>query len=363
MPVLSKLFRNLCIRILSGAGISKSNGTSRHQVCIFKPDRIGDFILASGAIHYIVQQFGEQNCVLVVSQVTQALAANEFPNVKLVTLEKVDGGIKKRALPMYFTARKSLQKLEFDNCLCLRHARDEADEIILSWINTRNLVIHRNEATKMSVDVNGGNSERIYGLDLLKHHHLLQRYYDTTLPINTVEPRLSFKWRNTTNRLVVTAFGSREIRTYPANLLAQVLASISSKTRLEIVICGTYGQKEPIETLCGETVRLCGCGIECAYFDSLLEFFNFTCDSKAILTMETASAHFATAIDMPAVIIIGGGHYGIYGPWVKSAKQKWLTNPLECFGCNWKCKYEKAKCICDIPGERIVDTLLSILEK
>ncbi len=355
--------RQIFCWLLSGKGFRHPRAKRQFKLCIFKPDRIGDFILATGAIHYLVRRWGEKNCVMIVSQVVKDLALREFPDVELIVLNQVDGGLRQRAFPLYFTSRRRLRHLHFEDCVSLRHARDEADEIILSWV----------DADQKFIDESAGglNHHRViepaanpnYCAEIYKHQQLLSRYVQAALPVQATVPRLSYSWQNTYNRLVVSPYGSNAIRTYPTHGLATILAAVSGKSSVQISICGSREQKLRLELLKQDAVKSGGRNIDCVTFDSITEFFDYVSQSKAVLTMETAAAHFCAAIDMPAVIIIGGGHYGLYGPWSKSSNQVWMANPLDCFGCNWLCKYDRAKCIGEIPSSQIIHRLLASLQR
>jgi len=74
------------------------------------------------------------------------------------------------------------------------------------------------------------------------------------------------------------------------------------------------------------------------------------CD--AILSQETAALHIATALHKPVLGIVGGGHYGRFYPWGDPEIARVVTKPLDCFGCNWACKYATMRCIQEIsPSE------------
>ena len=66
---------------------------------------------------------------------------------------------------------------------------------------------------------------------------------------------------------------------------------------------------------------------------------------------DTAGAHIACAVGTPNVILLGGGHFGRFFPY--SPLTAAVCLPLECCGCNWKCRYERAHCIRDIAPETI----------
>jgi ADP-heptose:LPS heptosyltransferase/glycosyltransferase involved in cell wall biosynthesis/Tfp pilus assembly protein PilF len=61
---------------------------------------------------------------------------------------------------------------------------------------------------------------------------------------------------------------------------------------------------------------------------------------------ETGLAHLACAIGTPNVIILGGGHFGRFMPY--SPLTSVVCLPLECYGCNWECKYNRVHCVSDI---------------
>lgn len=61
---------------------------------------------------------------------------------------------------------------------------------------------------------------------------------------------------------------------------------------------------------------------------------------------ETGLAHIACAVGTPNVILLGGGHFGRFMPYSKLTTIACL--PLECYGCNWNCRYERAYCVKDV---------------
>jgi ADP-heptose:LPS heptosyltransferase/predicted O-methyltransferase YrrM/glycosyltransferase involved in cell wall biosynthesis len=64
---------------------------------------------------------------------------------------------------------------------------------------------------------------------------------------------------------------------------------------------------------------------------------------------ETGLAHIACAVEVPNVILLGGGHFGRFMPY--SALTSVACLPLECFGCNWQCRFSRPHCVKDLlPG-------------
>lgn len=46
---------------------------------------------------------------------------------------------------------------------------------------------------------------------------------------------------------------------------------------------------------------------------------------------------------------------GQFAPWSRSARQLWITQSVECAGCNWRCPFETPRCITEIPPEIVAD--------
>jgi heptosyltransferase II len=82
--------------------------------------------------------------------------------------------------------------------------------------------------------------------------------------------------------------------------------------------------------------------------------------AAVVLTMDSSTAHIAGALERPAVVILGGGHPGFFGPWGNPERFRWLRNPLPCYGCNWTCVMERPLCIEDIPPAEIARHVLAV---
>lgn len=68
-----------------------------------------------------------------------------------------------------------------------------------------------------------------------------------------------------------------------------------------------------------------------------------------VLSQETAALHIATALRKPVAGIVGGGHFGRFYPWSDPKSSLVLNRPMDCYGCNWRCKYDTIRCIQEIP--------------
>ena len=118
----------------------------------------------------------------------------------------------------------------------------------------------------------------------------------------------------------------------------------------------------------GQAPRLAEYGRELAGFPvsvvtpaDVPQFAALLADAAWVLSAETAAAHLATALDRPAVVLLGGGHFGQCGPWTRSARQRWLTHPLPCFDCAWACPHPEPWCLTRLTPEEVGAALAAVV--
>lgn len=86
---------------------------------------------------------------------------------------------------------------------------------------------------------------------------------------------------------------------------------------------------------------------------------------KLAVGSETGLAHIACAVETPNVILLGGGHFGRFMPY--SSLTSVVCLPLECYNCDWYCKYQRVHCVRDVSQEvfslAIQHTLYTLSDK
>ena len=74
---------------------------------------------------------------------------------------------------------------------------------------------------------------------------------------------------------------------------------------------------------------------------------------------DTSLGHIAAAVGTRHVTILGGGHFGRFVPW--SALTSVVCLPLECYGCNWRCRFSRAHCVQDVKAEVVSEAVAQTL--
>ncbi|HEX8431066.1 MAG TPA: glycosyltransferase family 9 protein, partial [Longimicrobium sp.] len=76
---------------------------------------------------------------------------------------------------------------------------------------------------------------------------------------------------------------------------------------------------------------------------------------------DAAALHIAVALRKPTVGIVGGGHPGRFQPWGDPAINHVCSVPMECFGCNWTCRYATTRCVTEVPPDVVAGALRAAL--
>ena len=77
------------------------------------------------------------------------------------------------------------------------------------------------------------------------------------------------------------------------------------------------------------------------------------------LAPDAAALHVAVALGKPTVGIVGGGHFGRFHPWGDPAINHVCSVPMECFGCNWTCRFATTRCVTEVTPEAVARALAS----
>jgi ADP-heptose:LPS heptosyltransferase len=156
------------------------------------------------------------------------------------------------------------------------------------------------------------------------------------------------------------------IRLWPIERFGDIAARIHARTGWAGIVCGlasdscaaqkliARAKDVPIRDACGQT--------------SIQELAGVIADAKLTVTNETSAAHLAAALRVPAVAILGGGHFGRFLPYPTECEPancnpRIVYHSMPCYQCNWRCVHSRRP---NDPGPCItsvtVDHVWAILE-
>jgi ADP-heptose:LPS heptosyltransferase len=359
----------------------------RQRIALVKLDGIGDFILATSFLQVFKRELPEADVTLFCKKPAGDLARQQFPGWTVVEISWPQKNLVRGVLCNESNRRATKGQPPFDLLLDLRTYRDFIETTIVSWIPARQKIALKNPRQAGGWQARLLREHRIYDQLLpppdyarqaiipdLQNHARLAGYLFPNLPGDSVNlPRLTIsdeEKKRIAGRfapdldapfLLVCPGAGASIREYPAAELAKAVIAAVSGTPLRVVIAGAKQDAGMADELAGALGRA---GIKTLNLTgslNLAEHAVLMSLARAVLCMETSHAHLAGALGRPAVVIIGGGHYGLFGPWGESPTFRWLTNRVPCFGCNWICTQDRPICIQDLPAAVIAKNLAEVL--
>jgi len=158
-------------------------------------------------------------------------------------------------------------------------------------------------------------------------------------------------------------------RQWPITRFAVLAIKIYRQYGFTAVICGNSDEQELAESLISQTdvPTLCMTGKT-----NLIELAAIIKGACFLVGNETSAIHFSAAVSTPSLCILGGGHYARYMPYeieskIESPLPLPIIHQMDCFGCNWRCRYSYQRggpvpCIEKISVDEVFTKLQSMIK-
>lgn len=157
-----------------------------------------------------------------------------------------------------------------------------------------------------------------------------------------------FKQNNLTTNKTIVLFAGTQFLNRKYELYGKALNDICKKNGFSVIAVGSKEDfqinQNNLDLIESKTYNLSG-------KTSIKQTAAIIKNCRLAIGAETGNAHIACAVDTQNVILLGGGHFGRFMPY--SNLTTCVCVPMDCYGCNWFCKYEKPYCITDIKPETI----------
>lgn len=170
--------------------------------------------------------------------------------------------------------------------------------------------------------------------------------------------------------LVVSPFTSTPLKQWPVEKFAEVVDEVlGAHHDLRIVLLGDAphaGESRLMTDAVSERGRV----TNLVGKTTLVEAVLITANAKVSLSGDSAASHIASAVGTDCVAVLGGGHSGRFFPYPSPFDGKQniaVMNEMDCYNCNWFCKYRvfrhgPAPCVEDIPTEAVLGKLWGTME-
>ena len=322
-------------------------------------DSIGDNILASSMLPHIKQKFSNSKITIICQEhITELYKYSPFvDNILAIDKQKYvdDEHYREEFI-------NNLKVLHSDYVLNSVYSREEIGDEIVNNINSKVKIGFLGDTNNISEEKRDKNNNYYnylipdenssYPIELNLHKQFLshinikvdslkpviwitdddRKFTDEFLETNNIQPK---------KYVVLFAGAQHSIKSYTQ--FGKAIKKLVENNRLTVVALGDNKDfavnQINLDELNIPTVNLSG-------KTTLRQAIAIVEKASLVVGVDTGLAHVSAAVEIQNVILLGGGHFGRFMPYSKLTSV--VALPLECYRCNWKCKYESAHCVEDV---------------
>lgn len=325
------------------------------KVLAFKPDEIGDFVLACGCLRLIADEIGGENLTLVVKSEIAPLARREFPHARTIALPLKPRvrGVNKDAVNIYHCSPAWMRLLitRVEAAVCLRSTRDFLQLALFLSPRARrrvaceNLLARPDRVRRRLVEK---WAQRLFRTVILPYpvarpgmpseldanRIVVEKLLLRAVADAEVMPRFaSASWQGG-DFWLLCPFSSSWTKDYDAARWGAALEEVAALIPCGgIRLAGGPGQSAALEDF-ARGLREAGiaCPVNVEKPAALEVFPDLAGRAALVLTVDTAAAHVACALKAPAVVVACGMHSGAYGPYSTDGRQRWIVGDWAALG-------------------------------
>jgi len=347
--------------------------THCRSILYLRPDSIGDNILAASMLPHIKAEYPDAKISILCQQhIADLYEASPF-------IDAVIGFDRQKGYQDEEYRNSIIQRLQashFDLALNSLYSRDPLYDVFTINSGAQTSVAFNGNLCNIPVDVRDRNNTFYTKVipDDGEHKPELQRHHDFLSAIGIEAPELKpivwitpddekyaddfFKINQLESEKTIALFvcGQHVLKFYEHYTSA---LSISLRDKeMQVVALGSISDREInqkiIEDLGVKAINLTG-------KTTLRQTAAILKRCRLGIGADTGTAHIACAVGTPNVVILGGGHFGRFMPY--SPLTSIVCLPLDCYYCNWRCKYSRVHCVKDINLEVMTEAIKQTLEK
>lgn len=330
-------------------------------VLYLRTDSIGDNVLAASMLPHVAARFPEARLVVV----CQASAAPLYEPSPLVAEVIAYDRAKAYADEAYRQDLvRRVQAVGADLTLCTVFSREPLTDLLALQSRARQIIGLRGDATNALPQNWAEANARFTALvespgnwvpEISRHADLLRGIGVHGVDATELHPQLwtdaadaefadrLFREHGLEPGKIIALFGGAQFAVRVYQHFGKAVAAVARERGWKVVALGTAAESAVNATNLTDAgvpgVDLCG-------KLTLRQTAEVLRRCALAVGSETGLAHVACAVDTPNVILLGGGHFGRFMPYSPLTTVACL--PIECYGCNWNCRYRRPHCVKDV---------------
>ncbi len=331
---------------------------------VIKNDGIGDLILSSGVLSEVSKHFDGDMDLVTCEQNREIV--DMIPGVRNTFYVSRDNLKYSHARPKQTPTDNDKQTLlqiagiEYDQAICLRRFIRESSLMIMNCVSAKEKFccwqMPTNagfaDATRLSVGWTHFDGDK-YTLSELEYYwqfcsKILNKSIDAMpeLTINAFDSETNYEEKK-------LAIGISEGTVKLSKSLWLSIVDQLLQQGWEVHLFGDTNQIELSEIICRSSPKLKLVShvgeLSLAETTEILGRFNY------YIGNDTGLSHLASLVVPKVLIILGGGTFARFFPWPNRPDQYAIFFGLDCFDCNWQCKFSSKYCLELITADKLVN--------
>lgn len=357
------------------SGLDKKRNKCFKRIFIIRTDAIGDFILFLPSLRYIRIKYPEYFIMLVLQDRVSELAANSPYIDEVIPFNQLKYR-RNLIYKMKFLFR--LRKKSYEVCLNPQFSREHIGNEICLWIRAQEKIAFFNDPFDL-YDKNGCYTKLIHHhFEPYIHEYIRNQYFLNQLDIetsgyypeiclSTEENKYAEKFLSEYNLSYkkVIAICPGKLTTYngwkPENFLLLMKKLKNKFGNTMFLIMGSSAEKNLLKYQ--DDAILNECSINLCGATTLRKLASLFSKCDLIIGNDSGPIHIAIAVAANSVAILGGGHFGRFMPYGDFKKNIFVFKKMDCFNCNWKCKFLENLCITEISVDDVYQKCEAMLSK
>ncbi|NJD38926.1 MAG: glycosyltransferase [Geobacter sp.] len=350
-----------------------SSITKVDRILWVRPDSIGDNVLSASMLPYIRQKFPDS----IITVFCQKHVAELYENSPFVDAVLCFERTRAKHSEIYRAlVSHKLQSVTADYAFYSLYSRDPLYDLFTIHSGARKLIAHNGDLCVIDATLrnkfNAYYSQIIPSEGTLKPELERHRDYLKGLGIeaSALEPVVwtsaeaetfadeFFQIYNLSPERSVALFCGAQSGKRIYSYYGTALAPVCQEKHLTLIALGTASEyslnQYAIDSSGVSGINLCG-------KLTLLQTAAIVKRCCLAVGAETGTAHIACAVGTPQVIILGGGHFGRFMPYSHLTSIVFL--PLDCYNCDWKCRFPTVHCVKTISPRVITEAVRETLQK
>ena len=337
---------------------------------VIKNDGIGDLILASGLIADLARELGPLD--LVTCEANREVA-DHIPGIRETHFLSRDG-LRYRGLGLRLglkipriekqdrDALFRLRQRSYDVAICLRRYIRQSTLIVMGHVNARRRIcawLYPTNATRSMAECHSKGWERYRGSETGSELSYYRTMVAEHLGVQSVSPP----------RLLLTeGKGPRPVKGRVGLIIAGHSTNWSDDQWIQLAreLHGTgkkltiFGGVDSIPL--GRSIQEAAPGsANLAGRATLQESVDPLREMEIVVGNDTGLTHFATLCACRVLVILGGGTFGRFFPWPGARNQYVVYRSMECYDCDWQCKFSTRRCLEAVDPGQVVALVHGVL--